>query len=721
MSKANNPRKSPPARRRRAATAGDYVGLPRSPYRYECEHEDRFQPKSTRDLNVVSRIFWAAHRNRVELAPPAVTALLFGTAEAIYKAEAPVIGVVSGAALAGLTWWAAPTKWDRDEEVLFARAVATVASVWLLIACIVGPVNPVAFWSLLVCASVCAVPWYRHKLVRPKSNEELLHEWAERWFGIRVRLGLDGSEVVEATGDQNYAEVIIQLVPGVQTFADVEPLAERIAGALGEPAKSIAVRDMRKTNASRVKLIYRKVSSIDHVIRWEDIVPQAPRKATAPAILGRTENGDWKKVGLLGHWMIVGTTRAGKSMFLHNLMAQITGMYDEESDEPAESLVFFIDLKGGSVAARWKDCIDWPATTLEETVTLLESVMGMIDARGANAPVGEGDGDQLVPCPERPAIFVVFDECAEGLGVSPGAPNQGLKTRATVAAESIARRGAAVNIYLVLSGQDGSLETFGTERLRGNLLKRCGFRVAKSNNAQYVLDTYTRLNVTELEDGQFYYHERTDDPVPIRGPFMTPEGSRTLPQEISRRNAARRPTLDEATAQGGGAAYATRDERRPVKFRAVGTTSSAAAPAVPAPRKDTEMTTNHAPGSAAARAAAIEAEAGLGSGQPVTAEDIRRAQEVPGFDPAQDIRDMLDTFCVLLAGAPAAGVKAQSLMETVGVGKTWMYDRLNVLSEEGLVEQVARGFWRAGPGKRARDLRECIEAWEAERRALVPA
>src|SRR5690606_33897984 len=189
----------------------------------------------------------------------------------------------------------------------------------------------------------------------------------------------------------------------------VKDHAETIASLLGLPAKAIAIRDMRRVNAGRVKLVYRRVSAIDEIVRWEDMAPLAPKKATDPIVLGRSETGDWKKVGMLAHWMIVGMTRAGKSNELHALMAQITGTYDPEAPEgtlegTADCLVFFIDLKGGSVAARWKEVIDWIAIDLEGAVEMLEAVKGMIDARGANAPVGEGDGDQLEPSPERPAV-----------------------------------------------------------------------------------------------------------------------------------------------------------------------------------------------------------------------------------------------------------------------------------------------------------------------------
>src|SRR5690606_17732874 len=130
-------------------------------------------------------------------------------------------------------------------------------------------------------------------------------------------------------------------------------------------------------------------------------------------------------------------------------------------------------------------CIDWPATTISEAVTLMESVNRMIDARAASAPVGEGDGDQLVPTRERPAVFIVFDECAEGIGVGRGERSQSEKNRLTGLVESVARRGAAMNFYLALPGQAGWWETFATEKLGGTLTRRMCFGVAKRDSAQY--------------------------------------------------------------------------------------------------------------------------------------------------------------------------------------------------------------------------------------------
>lgn len=679
---------------------------------------------SAADLNALARFYWWCDRNRVELAPPVTAMALFATSAVFYKSGMPVLGLVSGGAVGSVAWWAAPRALDRGEEVLYARTVAISAGGWLTAASIAGPVHPVAFWSLMLATGALAVPWYRHKLSRPKAPHPLEAAWAERWNGIRDGLGLKDSHVYAVKGDDDFAEVSIKLENG-QTYGDVKGLAENIASRWDLPARAIKVRDQRKTSAARFTLVYTKVSVIDSVITYQDAAALAPTTLRKPAPLGKRETGDWKVVDLRGHWMIVGMSRAGKSNELHLLLSMFTGTYDPATDEPAESLVFFADLKGGAVGGRWVECVDWLATSVEEVAAMFESIMGMMDARAQDAPVGEGDGDQLEYSAELPAVYVVFDECAEGIGVMTGGDETGLRSRITGMAESVARRGAALGFYLVFSGQDGSLETYGTEKLRGNLMKRLCFRVSRQDNAQYVIDDYSRLDVKGLEDGQFYYHERADDPVPLRGPFMTPDDNRKLPQEIAARNAQRRPLLDHATAAGGGMAYATRAERLPAKYRKLIIQGSS----VPQDRQETQMSQKkpEAPAVPALNkfetlAAEMEAEAGLGSGAPITPEDLQRAREsAGGFDLARDLQDVTTVFCVLLTNGSARGVKAKDLYTTVGVGKQWMYDRLGALKTRELIEQPSAGYWRACPGVRAADLRAALEEWAAESKALVPA
>lgn len=670
-----------------------------APYMY-----DLGQPEVRKgDLNVVSRIFWMCHKNRVELAPLASFGLLLSTSVVMYKSHNPAVGLILAGTITGGTWYLAPKKWDRDVERWYARIVATAASLWLIAACIVGPLNAVVFWALLLGTTAAAIPWYTHKLVRP-HDDSLLIEWAEKWVAIRDRLGLHGSRIVEAKGSDDYAELTLQLVKGVQTYGDVQPLEERIAGALDLPKRAIKIRDMRKTNASRVKLVYTKVSVIDSIIRWNDIEQMAGRSVNKPLILGRQETGDWRKVDPKGHWMIVGQTRAGKSQMLHNILAQLTGSED--------AIVFFIDLKNGSSAIRWGASVDWVATNMSEAITMMGAVNGMINARAADADFSNVDGDQLAPTKKCPAVYIVFDECAEGLG-----PGGSEKRELTEAMESVARRGAAMGFYLILAGQDGSLETYGSERLRGMLTRRLCFRVAKQDNAQYVLKSWSTLDVCTLEDGQFYYHEREDDVVPIRGPHMTPNDDRQLPQKLAERNSAIRPTLDSATAAGGGKAYATRFERYEPRFRKVALGAVlAAAPEAPTVQED-KVPTPSSNNAAEEMVRQLEQEAGLGEGQVISFEDMKRVSN--RIDLAKEVQDTRDMLCLLLVNAPESGVKLKSLYESLNVSSSWVSDRLTALKRSGLTENPSHGQWKAAPTASAQELRDAIDAWESGRRQLA--
>lgn len=129
---------------------------------------------------------------------------------------------------------------------------------------------------------------------------------------------------------------------------------------LGLPSLAIKLRDRRKIDASTVTLVHTRVSMIDSTVRWEEIAPLSSRTINKPIALRRCETGD-----ALGHWMLVCTTRADKSMLLHTLLAQITGTYDKTvPDSLADALVWFADLKSGSVAAGGSSArIGWRPTS----------------------------------------------------------------------------------------------------------------------------------------------------------------------------------------------------------------------------------------------------------------------------------------------------------------------------------------------------------------------
>ncbi|MEV7624070.1 FtsK/SpoIIIE domain-containing protein [Actinoplanes sp. NPDC089786] len=66
-----------------------------------------------------------------------------------------------------------------------------------------------------------------------------------------------------------------------------------------------------------------------------------------------------------------------------------------------------------------------------------------------------------------------------------------------------------------------------------------------------------------------------------------------------------------------------------------------------------------------------------------------RPAELPaGSDPEQ-------ALTLALAGAPEEGMTVPDLMQVTGMGRTWIYERLQALAAGGQARQVARGRWRA--------------------------
>lgn len=643
-----------------------------------------------------ARTYWWCYRRRVELAPFAVGAGLLAASAALHHAGAPgwapLVGGVGNVAV-WLPW--THRKWDREEERKYVRAVMAAGSMWTSVAAFTGP-NVIMLGLLAAGVLACGVPWWRHKLVRPAEGGgggALLAYWQAQWVAVRDRLGLEKSRVIEAEGDADYVQLLLQLVPGVQVADDVKAMRVKIAGALRLPVAGVRVETV-KSDASQVRIFIVKVSPISAEVPWAEAATMLPTSLRPPAtfVIGRDETGKWRRVDPRGHWMVIGESRSGKSNWLHAFMANVTAC--------PEALVCFVDLKGGAVAKRWRDSIDRLADTVDKAEALLTAVNLMIDERPHFAPVGEGDGDQLDPSEDMPAVYVVCDEFAE-LVRRGGARLVGL-------VESVARRGAALGFYLVLIAQDGSLESFGTEALRGQLTRRLCFRVAKADNAQYVLERWSKLATTALEDGQFFLHYRDDDETPIRAPFMTPKDNRTLPQQIAAEHAALRPALDAKTAAAGGSFYAdgwdtARNDATPGK---AGTPRPDARQDANTPSKGDSV---HSAAQAAAEAEAAELFGDL-------ADIPKRVESFAPEQVAAELASAEGRFAAAFNNASAGGLDRKTLIGFVDMSPSWVDERLTALVERGALARVARGRYRVA----TLDLRAALDVYaEDKRRALA--
>lgn len=348
-----------------------------------------------------------------------------------------------------------------------------------------------------------------------------------------------------------------------------------------------------------------------------------------------------------------------------------------------DTLIWFIDLKGGGTAAPWRPCIDWLATTHDEAELMLSAAKRIIAARSALT-------DDHIPSPEDPAIIIVIDEANEAFG-------QGTGRGALVAlGVSVASLGAGLSVHLVVATQIGALYAVGDERIRSNLSKNLAFRCQQDSHAEYALGDWGSLKASKLDEkGKFYFKDQQKPSVLGRGYWLT----RTQRARIARQNAGRRPVLPEALAMHAGEAYRTRHER----------SGTPHAPS-PATRLESAVSTPEE--------LAEQIEAGLPVDPPTPAEmqmvaEARAADGLPPLRAEDATTTGQDRFVAALTSGPHSPT---DLIRISGMSKAWVAAYLAKLVEYGAVTQPApRQPYQAVPGV---DVRQAMDAIREERRRL---
>jgi FtsK/SpoIIIE family len=194
------------------------------------------------------------------------------------------------------------------------------------------------------------------------------------------------------------------------------------------------------------------------------------------------------------HTLIVGATGSGKSMRLNVVVGELVAARDV--------VCWGIDFKGGAELGPWRACLGRVATTLTDTDQLLQAAVAILDARLRE--LGRRGLRELAPSPATPALVVVIDEHAE-LVARCGRP-------ALEAIDSIAKRGRAASVTLVLANQRATMDLLGSEILRANLRVRFCLGVEDPGEVSLSLGLDSKKGwPPELLDapGKFYLRART--------------------------------------------------------------------------------------------------------------------------------------------------------------------------------------------------------------------
>jgi S-DNA-T family DNA segregation ATPase FtsK/SpoIIIE len=449
------------------------------------------------------------------------------------------------------------------------------------------------------------------------------------WAQTAQAAGLAGTTLSHLTTTPFGWTAKLLLRPG-QTIADALRQREALESALDVRPRSVRLEE----DPSRARQVLLRVVERDpHAapIPWAGPQAGSIRRPLQPGVW---ETGDPVAVSLAHqHTLIVGATGSGKSMLLNVVVGELAAARDV--------VCWGVDFKGGAELGPWQACLGRVATTPTDTQQLLGAAVAVLDARLAE--LGRRGLRELTPSRATPALVVVIDEHAELVARC--------RRPALEAIDSIAKRGRAAAVTLILANQRATMDLLGSEILRANLRVRFCLGVEDPGEVSLALGLDTKKGwPPELLDapGKFYLRARSqglNHPRPARGYLATT----AQVHQLAAHHAHTPARLDPVSAQAAA--------RHP-----------AAHPLSPGGDQPPPPAGGHADPTPPSPGGWTPPE---GGGEPEVAR-----------------------LLAVLANAGPAGLTIPELLVATGRQKTWVYDRLADLQQAGVVERAGQGRYR---------------------------
>ncbi|WP_181786497.1 FtsK/SpoIIIE domain-containing protein [Streptomyces phytophilus] len=497
--------------------------------------------------------------------------------------------------------WAA-CGMDRPLERAYGAVVIAAMGGWSS-AAITASVTTQPIRSIWLYATVvCGIPWWIHRRRRARVRVE---RTISAWPGLAENMGLPGSRIASAVVDAWGFTARLILRKG-NTVSDAVGRIGAIESALGVRAGSVRVLPDSK-RADRCTL--RVVEKDPHAkpLEWPET---ATASITRPVALGLFEDARTVAVSFLRrHVLIGGVVGSGKSGVVNVILGVLTACRD--------AVVWGIDLKEGMELSPWNPCLGRLETNGRHACALLRDGVAELERR---ARLLTEQGQRVwEPTPENPALVIVIDEYAE------------LPEEAREFADSIARRGRAVAVTLVVATQRPTQKTMGGAT-RTQMDVRICLRVRERRDADLIL-------------GQGFAKSGWNaDALTLPGSFLISGPEHQTPDRARAWLVTDDAVIRHVSVHAG---------KRP----------AAAAPA-DGPSRAAEDPSGPEPATPADNA----------------------SEGADGADTA---------LWVALRRAGAEGASVKGLMTASGRGRSWVYYRLREHADAGRAVQLSRGRWRA--------------------------
>lgn len=274
----------------------------------------------------------------------------------------------------------------------------------------------------------------------------------------------------------------LQLLPGCK-ISKIEGISRELGLALRSQSSPI-LKTMPDKGVVRLQMTFKKSEPI-----YFNNIYTKPPKGVLPFLLGETDEGKplWVDMAENPHLLVAGATGAGKSYFLHLLIANAMRHNNVQ--------LFLTDTKRVEFERyRHLSSVRYFSEDFDSTVWMLNWLVEQMESRYEMlAKMGYRNIDQ---CPTLDKILVIMDEVADLMMM--GKKNNPFE----LAICRLAQKARAAGIYLVAATQRPSVDVI-TGLIKANFPARLACRVSSKVDSSVIFDSAGAENLMGRGDALF--------------------------------------------------------------------------------------------------------------------------------------------------------------------------------------------------------------------------
>lgn len=332
-------------------------------------------------------------------------------------------------------------------------------------------------------------------------NSEMVESLNEALSGFRI-----DAKCVNARKHRHFGFYDLHLGPKCQVSKIVKMSSEI---ALKIRSKSIPiVKSIPEEGIVRLQVVVNNPESIEFSKLYN---PAEKPSGLLPFLFGETDDGKklWVDISQNPHMLVAGSTGSGKSVFLHNLIANAARI--------PNTVLMLSDPKSVEFAPyrkpELKEFVPVICSSYDATVRMLESLVCEMEARYANLlRLGLQSIDQMRSPFDK--IIVIIDEVADLI------LSDGRSHRFEELVVKLAQKSRAAGIYLVLATQRPSVDVL-TGLIKANFEARLSCRVSSRVDSGVILDHPGAEHL--MGRGDAIFKNRMYDSVRLQVAFVKPE------------------------------------------------------------------------------------------------------------------------------------------------------------------------------------------------------